>query len=232
MNIGGNNMKNLITILFVAIISLSVCGCDTKVVDDGSNTGNAEQDVSSEVTIEKVMSAKETPASDFGYEYEEEFGGIVIDDYYGNGGIVVIPEKIEGTDVVRIDDKAFANQDTITAVKLSDTVREIGDQAFINCSGMKIFISGMSLKKIGEFAFLCANLEIVKLNDGLEVLVPAAIVSYSLREIEIPSTVTKMDGALAGERGKTLVVIGEEGSYVEQYVTENGEDWHLEFQVK
>jgi hypothetical protein len=231
MSTGGNDMKNLITLLLVAVISLSVCGCVTQGVNNGTNTGEVEQNIGSEVTADKVMSSKESPASDFQYWESEE--GIVISAYNGSGGIVVIPEKIDGVDVVRIGEKAFVNEDTITAVKLSDTVREVGDHAFENCYGMKVFISGKSLKRLGEYALnYCVDLEVVKLNDGLEVLAPCAIESFALREIEIPSTVTKMDSALAGTQDRTLVLIGEKGSYVEQFVAEKGKVWYLEFRAK
>ena len=207
-------------------------------MNKGTNTGNDEQNVSSEVTIEKVMSSKETPASEFQYEYEEEFGGIVIDDYHGAGGIVVIPEKIDGIDVVRINDKAFVNNDTITAVKLSNTVREVGKQAFMNCSKMKIFISGESLKLLDQYTFNgCGRLETVKLNDGLEVMEILSFgntiaIDSSLRELEIPSTVTKINAAFCAPDENPIVIIGTPGSAADEYVKKNGEECNLEFRAK
>ena len=78
--------------------------------------------------------------------------------YEGKGGDVVIPAKILGYENI-IDKGAFQNYDTITSIKLPDTVITIDDYAFQNCTGLKsvTFVpsgrSDVGPCNIGNYAF-------------------------------------------------------------------------------
>jgi len=147
---------------------------------------------------------------------------------------VVVPQQIEGVKVVSIDNKAFANANTVVAVKLPDTVREVGREAFINCTAMELFISGAGVTHLGEYAFnACTKLHTVILSDVLEVIDDMCFASTALTEIELPSTLTTIGNAFRGESAETpITIIGESGSVAEQYVEEKGNSFHLVFQVK
>lgn len=239
-------MKKLIASLLAITLMLTAWGCSKKPADqnvDDSNDNQTQQGgtpskeeekkpETQKLTVESVKAAEETSAADFEYSVEDD--GVVITGYKGKGGVLVIPEKIEGTNVVRIRISAFVNFDTITAVRISDTVLEVEDHAFENCSSMEIFISGKSVKRLGEYALNgCNDLKTVELNDGLEVLDVLCFGFAKLTKIEVPDSVKEIQAAFRGESSdKPLVVIGTPGSYAEQYVNEKGAKAHMIFQAK
>ena len=86
---------------------------------------------------------------------------------------ILIPEIIEGVDVVSIGDYAFAWQyvNPPTTIIIPDSVIKIGDLAFAECRGLTSIKIPDSVRSIGEFAFIHC---------------------ISLKSINIPSKVTKI----------------------------------------
>ncbi len=232
-------MKKLIVWMLALMLLLSLTACGEKAPADNSgetqpgqsNTSN-DAPAGQTLTVESLKAASETPAEEF--EWTDEEGGVIITGYNGNGGVVVIPKKIDNMDVVAIGDSAFVNNKTITAVRLSDTVQEVERQAFLNCSGMKIFVSGTSVKYLGPDAFNnCVGLKTVELNEGLETIDYVCFVGMGNAEIVVPTTVTAMDSAFMGESAEApIIIVGEPGSIAEEYVAINGESCHLVFKAK
>ncbi len=99
------------------------------------------------------------------YTYEIRPDGIVITGYHGYacGGLVEIPEQIEGLDVVAIGDSAFAFNDAIVELVLPETVKTIGMNAFRNCYNLEIVrgvYGGNNVEIISDYAFSgCESLE-------------------------------------------------------------------------
>lgn len=60
---------------------------------------------------------------------------------------VIIPDKIDGKDVVEIADEAFAEHDEIKAVTIPASVTKIEDGAFASCKGLTVFIVDSSNTK-------------------------------------------------------------------------------------
>ena len=243
-------MKKIIAWILTAVLLLSLCACggkntqagetkdqtDTQSVQSGNEQNGSEQnkddDETQRLSVDAVQNAPETDADEFDYDVTDD--GVEITNYNGDGGIVVVPEKIEGVDVVLIGEDAFANVDTVTAVKLPDTVREVGEKAFLNCTALEIFISGAGVKTLGPYAFnACVSLKKAILNDGLELIDMVCFGGVLDAEVEIPASVTQIVSAFLGESAeKPVTIIGEAGSYAEQYVNENGENCHLVFKAK
>lgn len=230
-------MKKLIALLLTMIMVLSLAACGEKTpagnaVNKLPGQSNDEPSGEQALSVESVKAAQESPAEDF--EWTDEDGGAVVTGYNGNGGVVVIPAQHDGMDVVAISDSAFANCSEITAVRLPDTVQKVGSEAFINCTGMKVFVSGASVKRLGSYAFnACINLETVILNEGLETLAEMCFGGVELKELEIPSTVTKIVAAFRAKSAeKPMVIIGTPGSYAEEYVEQEKDNRFLEFKAK
>lgn len=106
-------------------------------------------------------------------------------------GEVVIPEKLGGRDVVFLNNYLFAAQGKITSVKLPDTVKGIGQGAFLNCSALKSIAIPEGVTVIEHETFSqCHKLTSVKLPEGLETIGSEAFRRCVLLEkITIPSTV-------------------------------------------
>lgn len=235
-------MKKLIALMLALLLALSLAACGGKgPAEDLQQPGQSDvatpdnqQDVSDDrsLTVEAVKAAPETPAENFSFKETDE--GIVITNYEGDGGVVVVPQKINGVDVVEIGNKAFVNEDAVTAVCLPDTVREVGDHAFENCSGMQIFVSGAAVKSLGDYAFnSCVGLKNVELNEGLEKIGLICFSGMENTEIVVPASVTEMlNGFMANSSESPIVIVGEPGSEAEEYVINYGEACHLVFKAK
>lgn len=70
------------------------------------------------------------------FSYIIENDGITITRYTGPGGVVTIPETIDGLPVTAIDDLVFTRYFNVTQVAIPAGVTNIADQAFANCWGL------------------------------------------------------------------------------------------------
>lgn len=91
-------------------------------------------------------------ASEEDFKAEKAGGGVVITEYYGEGGNVKIPAQIRGYDVVYINE-AFQDCETITGVYIPDTVTEIRSYAFQNSKELTYVRLPETLRAMGAQAF-------------------------------------------------------------------------------
>ncbi|MDE5991186.1 MAG: leucine-rich repeat domain-containing protein [Clostridia bacterium] len=105
---------------------------------------------------------------------------------------IVIPIEYKGLPVTGVGVSAFEYEDAITSVEIPDSVVEIANYAFRNCSKLKNIDIPGSVVRIGTDAFAdCANLESIKLSSGLQTIgIMAFRNCSSLKEINIPQSVT------------------------------------------
>lgn len=100
------------------------------------------------------------------YTYEvvwDEY--IEIQKYNGKDENVVVPDKIEGKEVLWIGDACFVGNVTIKSVMLPDTVVSIGNYAFSACTNLRKAEIGSGVRSIGECAFeRCTNLRTINLD--------------------------------------------------------------------
>ena len=94
---------------------------------------------------------KETPASDFKYNYNASINGIEITEYIGFSTKVHIPEKIEGEPVVKIGGGAFKGSG-ITEVYIPNTVTYIGNYTFYQCTKLTNITIPDSVTWLGGYA--------------------------------------------------------------------------------
>ena len=233
--------KKILLSLLCGVMVLGVAtGCGNKENNNRNNNSannptvennNNNSTTTGEITINSVKNAKVTDESKF--DYREVEGGIAITDYEGTDEIVVIPETIDGQTVVAIDRNAVVNNDTMKGLKIANTVHTIGDHGFANCTELQIFVSGNSLKSIMDFAFNgCRKLREVELNNGLETIEMLSFGLTNLTQIEIPASVTTINMPFTKNEEQQLTIIGELGSEAENYVSLDGENFNIKFQVK
>lgn len=82
--------------------------------------------------------------------------------------LICIPETIDGHTVVGIDQGAFQGESGIGGIFLPDTVTEIGEQAFKDCTALDVVCVGGGLQNIGNEAFSgCGALKFLKVPAGV-----------------------------------------------------------------
>ena len=96
------------------------------------------------------------------YEYRVLGDGTVeITKYKGDGGVVEIPESIDGKTVSGIGDKAFKDRGALTEIVIPRSVKAMGKGAFAFCESLTNIFIPDSVTEIGKDAFSgCDNLTI------------------------------------------------------------------------
>lgn len=117
-------------------------------------------------------------------------GGMLLE-YTGNAEEIVIPETV--TDIV----SGFKNKTKIVKVTIPKTVKNIGQDAFSGCSGLKevVFGSGSTLENIEKNAFKsCTSLKEIDLPDSVKKIGVGAFASmgYKFTSFKIPAGVTEL----------------------------------------
>ena len=144
---------------------------------------------------------------------------------------IVVPEKYKGKPVTSIGKKAFYRSllgdffsDTeypeITAIVLPDTITEIGDYAFEECTGLTSLTIPDSVTKIGEGAFYnCTNLVSVNIPDGITKIKPGTFAGcYDLASISIPESVKEIgNGAFQSCASLTSITLPEAVTEISAY---------------
>lgn len=91
-------------------------------------------------------------------------GTATITNYIGHEREVIVPAALEGHAVSGIAPQAFVQTPQITAVTLPDSLAEVGDFAFQNCTGLLRVAFGAGVARLGNYAFQgCTALEAVAL---------------------------------------------------------------------
>ncbi len=136
------------------------------------------------------------------YWIEKEDGTISIQEYAGSDTEVEIPSILDGKEVTEINFGFTAENDSITSIKMPDTVKIIGDYAFLGCVGLREIKLSNQITKIGESAFSgCGHLYEITLPDSLESIGDEAFagcwdydentkLEFGLTQITIPEKVS------------------------------------------
>ncbi len=132
-----------------------------------------------ELTITDTVCTYALPDGSGNLYYNAETGWITgADETVKN---VLIPAKIDGVTIVGIDPYVFANRSdywgyvndntTLTSVSIPNTMEEIGENAFKQCTALSTlrFAPGSKLKTIGKYAFQgCSSITSLTIPDGLK----------------------------------------------------------------
>src|SRR5205085_12223472 len=91
------------------------------------------------------------------FYYTTNNGAITITAYTGPGGVVTIPDTINGYPVTSIGHSAFFNKSTVTSVTIPYSVTSIGYEAFFYCTSLTSVTIPNSVTSIGIGAFDCCT---------------------------------------------------------------------------
>ena len=215
-------------ILLLAVVAAGLAGCGTagEKVDNKQPDGNQEKVMterespsdSEEITVDDVRNHPETPASDF--EYLDHGDSVSIKAYNGSDPIVVIPEQIDGKDVISIIDGPFTNGSFVKGISLPDTIKEL-EGTFGNNKSLQIVLAS-GVETVGQGTFNCnSSLKYVDLGDNLKEFTGNNYIQGTVEKFYIPAGVE--DLSKVSFRGKDVVtIVGEAGSYAETYAENKG----------
>ena len=71
----------------------------------------------------------------FGFVVNPDGASVSIANYTGLGGVVVIPGVVSNLSVTTIGPHAFAYAYGITSVSVANSITQIADEAFLDCTG-------------------------------------------------------------------------------------------------
>lgn len=233
-------MKKAISLILAFVILICFAACNSNEdakFTGGENTTNASEQTNNEqtetttkasinsgdLTIEDVMNANVSPESDFEC-VDHGNGDVELLRYLGSSEIVVIPETWKGKRITTISSFVFANNSSVKAIRLSDSITNLMMSSFAMNKSLEIVVCGKGLTTIGEGAFQeCINLHTVVLNEGLLTICGVSFGGCkSLTELEIPESVTEIQPMTFYNRPSNFMIIGKAGSVAEQYATNEG----------
>jgi len=101
---------------------------------------------------------------------------------------VVIPELVNGMPIVQIESSAFSNCESLTAIRIPDSVIKIGNAAFYSCVNLERISLAANVKSISNLTFgSCKKLENLVFPEGVSQIENDAFNGCeSLTEIELP----------------------------------------------
>ena len=97
-----------------------------------------------------------TASATYSVSWRETYPSVKITGYTGDDETLVIPETIDGKQVVSIGTGAIANK-SFTTLVLPRTLREVEDGAFAGCSSLKTLYMGDGILSISNDAFDAAT---------------------------------------------------------------------------
>ena len=131
-----------------------------------------------------------------GVDYIVSKNGSTVLSYNGSQASVIIPDKIEGYAVTKIDNEVFYDCDSIESIEMPSSITSIGNYAFHSCGKLKsvTFGENSQLESIGEYAFsICLNLTNIVISSSVTDIGERAFeYCYNLENIVIPSGVTSI----------------------------------------
>lgn len=135
-------------------------------------------------------------------------GGIAMVTGYTKSPVdLVIPEKVDGATVTKIDEKAFRDCKTLKSVVFPSSITDIGnlfsedagqgfDGSFARCTNLSRvkFAEPSNLKMIGMGSFLeCTSLKEISIPDGTETIAQCSLDGTSLTKLDIPASVLEFN---------------------------------------
>lgn len=193
--------------------------------EDSNSTASSEQKEpsASELTLEDVLAAPETDASQFDWRPTEE--GVYLRSCSSEDDVIVVPQEADGQPVIGVDANGL-NFLECRALVLPDSVEDLEQGSLGVMDNLEILVYGAGMK---EDLFMTAanlpNLKILFVREGAK-NVPECMVlnATDLEKVYFPASLTEetlqQDDILLNCGDPTFIV--EPGSAAEQYAIDNG----------
>ncbi|MBO5995346.1 MAG: leucine-rich repeat protein, partial [Firmicutes bacterium] len=158
-----------------------------------------------------------------------EMNEVVIKTAALKGDKLIIPDSVSGYPVIRINPGAFSSREDIKEVNLGNSLKNIGEEAFMECISLKELIIPGNVLVIEKDAFSTARgLEKVTIESGVAHIGMGAFKECTaLRSVEIPDTVGMIEED-AFDNCDDLTIICSGDSFAHRYAEEN----HIRFELR
>ena len=122
------------------------------------------------------------------WRFKEVDGELAVCGYKGTDTDIVIPSHVDGRNVTRIANRAFAEKTELVSVTVPEGITHIGNEAFWCCEGLTRITLPEGLRMIGNGSFVrCAALTELVLPSGLTFIDLNAFVGCrALKNIRFP----------------------------------------------
>ncbi len=237
------NMRKIALLLTIALVLCTACSNkDTgnensesteqaAKSEKGKNTGDEGNDAATE-TVSADAAVTEKNFRSFPITDESVFSTSPVDGGTEISGckrdiqdkVIVVPQTINGVEVVGIGKGAFVEIENVEAIVLPDSVKTIGDNAFVGLINLKYIYLGNSLKETGDMMFnYCTALETIELPEGTEKIGGSLAVSCTaLKTIIVPASVTEIKGNMMENFDFSGVIKTPAGSVAEKNALDAG----------
>lgn len=127
-------------------------------------------------------------------QYTTNNGALSVVEFSGRGGLVTIPDNLNGMPVVSVLGNAFTANLNIAAIGVGQNVTNIGYFAFASCKRLTNASIGSKVAIIEFGAFeACFGLSQITMPDGLTTIGPSAFSDcFNLTSIKLGSSVTNL----------------------------------------
>lgn len=180
------------------------------------------------------------------FDCEKADDGVILTNYKGNEPNVVIPDTLDGMNVVAIGKNAFRYSSVLESVTIPPTVRTIGSGAFRECRQLRRVSIGSGVNVIGDAAFLgcplqsvtipsnvreiesyafayCPFLTEVKVEEGVQRISYAAFRDCPALSIAVlPASVKVIGGDAFDGASPDFSIDAPEGTYAYEYALNTG----------
>ena len=162
-------MKKLLLILLIAMLCFAGCEATESQIQEAIGTEGLQ------------------------YEKTEDGTGYIVTGYIGSEKDVIIPENYNSAPVVRINEVAFRQNDTIESISIPSSVTIIGEQAFKNCKKLTAVKLNEGLKEIGVSAFMGSGVEQLVVPKSVTLIDTMAFAKcFNLRYIKFENEMTEI----------------------------------------
>ena len=189
--------------VFAAILAIALITILPSINNKTSNTSSNETVIvtSEKDTITEDVTTEETkPSNQFKYgetcvydnlKLRYDFDGWCVYECKAGTAELCIPDVVNGIPIYRIDNGVFEDFQILESIKLPDTLRIIGNEAFAGCTSLKEMVFPKSLQSIGSHAFSnCFNIKSIVIPNGVTSIGHCAFSDCErLTTVSIPSSV-------------------------------------------
>lgn len=130
------------------------------------------------------------------FEFSKKTGTIT--EYYFEEGPkdVIIPKSIGGVKVLAIGTGAFSGCDSITSVKMPDSITKIREGAFEDCSSLRTVKISKNVVSIGNDAFSGCSLKSITIPEGIKSIGDKAFSDCNFKRVTIPKGLNKISSEM------------------------------------